>query len=89
MSDDESSCRDFFLQPSCAAQRQYEALRCVFVEGSKQKDIAQRFGYDYDAFRQLVHQFRSACSAGEPPPFSSPSAAADPPRSPTTRRPAP
>ena len=90
MSDDES-CQEFFLQPCCAAQRQYEALRCVFVEGRKQKEVAQRFGYDYDAFRQLVHQFRRACQAGTPPPFSSPNAGADLPRGPTTttRQPAP
>jgi|KBSSwiS6_1023812.scaffolds.fasta_scaffold104439_1 transposase len=74
MSDD--PCRDFFLQPSCPAQRQYEALRCVFLDGCQQKEVAQRFGYDYDAFRQLVRQFRSACSAGTPPPFSSPNAGA-------------
>jgi len=74
MADD--PCRDFFLRPTCAAQRQYEALRCVFLEGCSQRQAAQRFGYSYDAFRQLVHQFRSACGGGRPPPFSPPSAGA-------------
>jgi hypothetical protein len=78
MSDD--SCRDFFLQPSCVAQRQYEALRCVFLDGCCQKEVAERFGYRYDAFRQLVRQFRRSCSAGTPPPFSSPNAGANLPR---------
>ena len=69
-------CRQFFLDPSCASQRQYEALRCVFVEGCSQKDAAERFGYSYDAFRQLVHQFRSACLEGNAPPFSAANAVA-------------
>ena len=78
MSDE--SCRDFFLRPSRPAQRQYEALRCVFLDGCSQKEVAERFGYRYDSFRQLVHGFRRACSAGTPPPFSSPNAEAGPPR---------
>ena len=61
--------RDFFLRPAGVAQRQYEALRCVFLDGGSQKQAAQRFGYSYDAFRQLVHDFRCCCRAGEPPPF--------------------
>jgi hypothetical protein len=34
-----------------------------------QKDVARRFGYSYAAFRQLVHEFRGRCAAGQPPPF--------------------
>jgi hypothetical protein len=34
--------------------------------------VAQRFGYDYAAFRQLVGQFRAACADGQAPPFSAP-----------------
>jgi transposase len=75
---DDTPCQDFFNQPNCPAQRQYEALRAVFVEGLSQKDAAVRFGYAYDAFRQLVHQFRQDCAAGNPPPFSLPSSADDP-----------
>jgi hypothetical protein len=67
---DDTLCRHFFLQPPGAAQRLYEALRAVFVDGCRQKDVAERFGYRYDAFRQQVHQFRARCAAGEPPPFS-------------------
>jgi hypothetical protein len=69
---DDTPCQRFFQEPSCTAQRQYEALRAVFLEHSRQKDVAERFGYDYDAFRQLVGQFRAACAAGQPPPFSTP-----------------
>jgi transposase len=67
---DDSTLQLFFLQPSCPQQRQYEALRAVFVDGISQKEAAQRFGYSYGSFRLLVHQFRSACSGGSPPPFS-------------------
>jgi len=65
--------RRFFSEPTCPAQRQYEALRAVFLDGQPQVTVAERFGYSYDAFRQLVRQFRAACEAGNPP-FS----AADP-----------
>src|SRR3954454_17382635 len=63
-------CRRFFLQPQTTAQRQYEALRAVIVEGLPQKEVAQRFGYTYDSLRQLLRDFRASCRAGEPPPFS-------------------
>ena len=67
---DDSALRNYFLRPSCPGQRQYEALRAVFVEGLSQKDAAQRFGYSYGALRQLVLEFRSAFSGGSAPPFS-------------------
>lgn len=67
---DDLLCRSFFLEPASCSQRQYEALRAVFVERLSQKEAAQRFGYTYDAFRQLVGQFRSGLLAGHPPPFS-------------------
>ena len=73
---DDPALRDYFLRPSCPGQRQYEALRAVFVEGISQKDAALRFGYSYGALRQLVLEFRSAFSGeggsegGSAPPFS-------------------
>lgn len=83
---DDTAPRDYFLLPACPSQRQYEALRAVFVEGLGQKDTAQRFGYRYGAFRQLVLQFRSTLAAGSPPPFSAhPHAAALPRRRPQSR----
>jgi hypothetical protein len=89
---DDTPCCRFFLEPSCAPQRQYEALRAVFLDRGRQKDVAQRFGYDYDAFRQLVGQFRAACATGQPPPFSAPrgpdgrpATAARPPLGPSAR----
>lgn len=72
---DDTFCQDFFNRPACPAQRQYEALRAVFIDRLSQKDAAERFGYSYDAFRQLVHQFRQECADGTPPPFSFPTRA--------------
>src|SRR5215207_4291719 len=68
----------FFLEPPSARQRQYEALRAVFVEGLSQKAAADRFGHSYDAFRQLVHEFRLSFPGGDAPPFSTDHLAADP-----------
>jgi hypothetical protein len=75
---DDTPCKLFFEQPACPAQRQYEALRALFLGGLSQKDAAVRFGYDYDAFRQLVHRFRRDRVAGNPPPFSPPMAGGGP-----------
>ncbi len=48
----------FFLAPDSTPQRQYEALRCFFVEGVPSREAARRFGYSPGAFRVLCHQFR-------------------------------
>jgi transposase len=67
---DDTPDRRFFLQPRTDPQRLYEALRVVCVEGGGQKEVADRFGYSYAAFRQQVTRFRARCAAGQPPPFS-------------------
>jgi hypothetical protein len=67
---DDTLCCRCFQEPACAPQRQYEALRAVFLDHSRQKDVAARFGYSYAAFRQLVGAFRARCAVGQPPPFS-------------------
>src|SRR5262245_15531128 len=64
---------------SLDTQRLYEALRAICVEGCRQKYIAERFGYDYAAFRQQVTRFRARCAAGQSTPFL-------PPCPPTARR---
>lgn len=48
----------FFLSPQDPLQRQYEALRCYFVEHLPSRQAAARFGYSPGAFRVLCHQFR-------------------------------
>jgi hypothetical protein len=69
--DDDARLRDFFLDPPGVRQREYEALRAVFIDNLSQKAAAQRFGLSYEAFRQLVHSFRHSFNQGEDaPPFS-------------------
>jgi len=53
-----SSEAQFFLSPESPLQRQYEALRCFFVEGLPSHQVAARFDYSPGAFRVLCHQFR-------------------------------
>src|SRR5262245_12834737 len=48
----------YFLQPSNATHRQYEALRAYFVEGLSAIDVAHRFGYTPGSFRVLACHFR-------------------------------
>ncbi len=47
----------FVVAPEAPAQRQDEALRCLFVEGLPSLEVARRFGYSPGAFRVLCHQF--------------------------------
>ena len=80
--------RRFFVQPLGPQQRQYEALRAVFVEGRSQKETAHRYHYSHGALRVLVRQFRAACAAGIPPPFAPrPAADGHPPSPPHRPRP--
>jgi hypothetical protein len=71
------SCRRFFTDADSATyHRQYEALRAIFVDGLRQNDVAERYGYTHGSLRQLVHQFRTAiCSGSLPPFFKSPRSA--------------
>lgn len=48
----------FFLAPQIALHKQYEALRCFFLDKLPSQAVAQRFGYSPGAFRVLCHQFR-------------------------------
>ena len=67
---DDTHCRRFFLDADTATyHRQYEALRAVFVDGLRQHDVADRYGYTHGSLRQLVHQFRTAIRWDSPPPF--------------------
>jgi hypothetical protein len=53
-----SDCRRYFLEPSSAKQRQYEALRAYFVEQRPSADAAQAFGYTPASFQVMCHHFR-------------------------------
>jgi hypothetical protein len=48
----------FFLSPEKTLHKQYEALRCYFLERLPSRQVAQRYGYSPGAFRVLCHQFR-------------------------------
>ena len=68
---DDTRCGEFFSQPTQPYHRRYEALRAVFVEGRSQKEVAERFGFQYSSMRQLVYEFRqhSRHSVDESPFF--------------------
>jgi hypothetical protein len=67
---EDASCRRFFTDADSATyHRQYEALRAIFVDGLRQDDVADRFGYTHGSLRQLVHQFRTTIGSGSTPPF--------------------
>jgi len=53
-----TDCRRFFARPATPRQRQYEALRAFYVEGTASAEVARRFGYAPGAFRVLCHAFR-------------------------------
>lgn len=55
---DITECRQFFLDPSSAKQRQYEALRAYFVDGRSSQQAAADFGYSPNTFKVMCHGFR-------------------------------
>jgi hypothetical protein len=69
--------RRFFLEPTQTFQRQYEALRAVFVAAQPLDQVAQRFGYKLSTLRSMVSRFRTACRRGITPPFFSPTGGGD------------
>jgi hypothetical protein len=91
---DDTPCLDYFCYPAHTPQRQYEALRAVFVEHQPLAAVAARFGYRYGSLRNLVSDFRAPLS-GRPARQSSfspqdsavrRSRAAEAPRPPVGRR---
>jgi len=63
------NCLDYFLQPDCVSQKQYEALRMYYVEKKKAKDVAKEFGYTYRAFTSIVSDFKNVINSKD---FSNP-----------------
>ena len=93
---DGSHTRRFFLEPQQTFQRQYEALRAIFVDDEPLERVAERFGYKPSALRSMASRLRADCRRGVATPFFSPTAAGDPsgrcgprtdraPRRPTSR----
>jgi hypothetical protein len=64
---DDTALQRYFAQPTQLYQRQYEALRAVVHEGKSQMEAARTFGFQYDSFRQLMHQFRGWFVAEQSP----------------------
>ena len=62
--------KSYFMDPVDAAQRRYEALRCVFVEEQTMTQVAQRYDLSYGTIRNWVSEFSRAQEAGQSPPFS-------------------
>src|SRR6202049_714635 len=74
---DITECRRVFGEPSSPRQRQYQALRGLYVEGLPSAEPAKRFGYAPGPFRVLGHAFRrdelpEFFTAGKPGPTSQP-----------------
>ena len=67
----------FFLEPMQTFQRQYEALRAVFVEAQPLDQVAEHFGYKLSTLRSMVSRFRTDCRRGIRPPFFSPMGVGD------------
>ena len=82
---DGSHASRFFLEPQQTFQRQYEALRAVFVEAEPIDRIAVRFGYKPSALKSMASRFRADCRRGITTPFFSPTDADDHSGQPTVK----
>ena len=93
---DGSHVRRFFLEPRPTFQRQYEALRALFVDDEPLERVAERFGYKPATLRSMASRLRADCRRGVATPFFSRTAVGGPsgkvrakrdrdPRRPTSR----
>ena len=73
-----AATRRFFLEPQQTFQRQYEALRAIFVEDEPLERVAERFGYKPSTLQSMASRLRADCRRGVTPPFFSPTAAGGP-----------
>ena len=82
---DTSYASRFFLEPKQTFQRQYEALRAVFVDAEPLDQVAARFGYKSSALKSMASRFRADCRRGVTPPFFSRMVAGDLPDRPRAK----
>jgi hypothetical protein len=93
---DGSHIKGFFLEPRQTFQRQYEALRAIFVDDEPLERVAERFGYTPATLRSMASRLRADRRQGVATPFFSRTAAGGPsgkvraeagrsPRRPTSR----
>jgi hypothetical protein len=76
---DGSHTRRFFLEPHQTFQRQYEALRAIFVDDEPLERVAERFDYKSSTLRSMASRLRADYRRGVATPFFSPTAADVPP----------
>ena len=50
--------QNYFSNPQSIPQKQYEALRCYFLDAEKAEVVARKFGYTYRGFTTIVSDFR-------------------------------
>jgi hypothetical protein len=67
---DDTPCQRYFLEPDQPLHRRYAALRAFFIDGLPLQAVAEQFNSTYHTIRSWVRDFRSACRAGQAPPFS-------------------
>jgi hypothetical protein len=72
---DGSHVRRFFLEPRQTFQRQYEAIRAIFVDDEPLERVAERFGYTPATLRSMASRLRADCRRGVATPFFSRTAA--------------
>jgi hypothetical protein len=72
---DGSHTRRFFLEPQQTFQRQYEALRAIFVDDEPLERVAERFDYTPSTLRSMASRLRADCRRGVATPFFSRTAA--------------
>ncbi len=75
---DGSHIRGCFLEPRQTFQRQYEALRALFVDDESLERGAKRFGYKPSTLRSMASRLRADCRRGVTTPFFSRTAAGAP-----------
>jgi hypothetical protein len=57
--------KNYFLKPAGAPQRQYEALRALYVEGLALQEAAGRFGLSAAYLKKVRTQFQQALQRGD------------------------
>ena len=60
---------EFFRHPSCARQRQYEALKAFYHEGLSAAEAAARFGFSTSYFKKRRVEFVRCLRQGLNPFF--------------------
>ncbi len=63
----DNSRRQFFLQPQDPAQRRYEAIRAVVIDGLPIRKAAERFDFAYGTLRNFLSQFDRQLQEQETP----------------------